>query len=127
MAGAMDFFDDAIQFGKDLGKDALEFVKDVELKDIETIASIGVGAAAIHQAFDKPDAPPGLDDTQSAADSLKAGAELATSFTESTRADIGEQEGEGKANREATKNRLRVRRTSGTGSSTGLNPLAIQI
>ncbi len=120
-----DFFDDAIKFGKDLAEDVVEFVQDISLEDVETATSIALGGVAIHSALQDTD--PALDTSRNAAQSLKTGADISSTFAAGSDPDLGEIDEADQTNKRATRNRLRVQRTSSVGSATGLNPLSIQI
>lgn len=121
--GASDFFEGALDFGTDLFEGVSGFVSDIGLDDVATLATAG---AALGQLFQEPQVP---GEALGAAEATKIGAQITTDTDTSASVSLGGDTEDETAAEEATRNRLRVRRTDPGLSITGgaINPLAIQI
>ena len=124
----MSAWDFVADLAVDVGEAAVDFVKDIDLEDIATIATTGI---AISSFLDSRDIKPTSTDViKGASTALSEGKALVSQSTIAPTVQLGADLEETEANREATRRRLRVKRdTSATGARTGLqaNPLGIRI
>lgn len=117
-----EFLGDALDIGKEFIGDITDFVTDIGLEDLASIATTGV---ALQQLFtaDSVDSS-----TLSAGKASQRGALITSEQGDAPEVQLGAQEEED-ANTRSTRAGLRVRRSFDPGTSVGttFNPLAIQI
>lgn len=122
--GFGDFFESAIDFGGDLVEDIGGVVSDIGLEDVATLATTG---AALASLFASPKVPG--TDVLGAGQAAKIATKTEALIGGQPGVSVGDDEEEDTAAEQATRNRLRVRRTFDPGLSLGgsPNPLGIQI